>query len=139
MTEMHDPKVLAFRMQRLRKTPRNWTYWIAGFTAANGIFLIMHHDVVILAGLILPFAIPGAALHLVAAAILAAIAYASRVIPRILIVPLIAYIADTLFAFYVKSWSGLAMHLAVFAFIGFSFLGVRALKALEAKQKSVDC
>ncbi|UUC49762.1 hypothetical protein NOX82_28465 [Pseudomonas citronellolis] len=139
MTETHDPKVLAFRMQRLRKAPRNWTYWVAGFTAANGIFLIMHHDVVILAGLILPFAIPGAALHLVAAAILAAIAYASKTIPRILIVPLAVYIADTLFAFYVQSWAGLAMHLVVFAFIGFSFRGVRAIKALEAKQKSVDC
>ncbi|MDF3931349.1 hypothetical protein [Pseudomonas citronellolis] len=139
MTDVNDPKVLAFRMQRLRKAPRNWAYWVAGFTAANGVFLSLHHDVMVLAGFVSPFAIPGAAPHFVVALILGVIAYASNSFPKILIVPLVAYVVDTLFALYVRSWPGLAMHLVVFAFLGFSFIGMRALKALEAKQKSVSC
>lgn len=137
MNESHDPKVIAFRMQRLRKAPRNWTYWIAGFTAANGILLAMHYDVMVLAGFVSPFGIPGTAPHLIVAAILGAIAYASNKFPKILVVPLAAYIADTLFTLYAQSWPGLAMHLVVFAFLGIAFLGMRALKALELKQAGI--
>ena len=137
MTEAQDPKVLEFRMQRLRKAPRNWTYWVAGFTAANGIFLAMEHDIMILAGFALPFAIPGSAPHLVIAAILGAFAYASNRIPKILFIPLVAYTVDTAFTAYAQLWSGLAMHLVVLAFIGFSFVGIRALKTLQAQQAQV--
>ncbi len=137
MTETQDPKVLAFRMQRLRKAPRNWTYWVAGFTAANGLFLAMQHDFMILAGLAFPFAIPGATPHVIAAASVAAIAYFSSRAPKLLILSLVVYVVDTLFTAYVQLWSGLAMHLVVFAFLGFSFLGIRALKALQAQQNGV--
>ena len=124
-------------MQRLRKAPRNWTYWVAGFTAANGIFLAMQHDFMILAGLALPFGIPGATSHLIAAVIFGAIAYTSNKLPKLLLIPLVAYIADTLFTVYVQLWSGLAMHLVVLAFVGFSFFGIRALKMLQTQHNGV--
>jgi uncharacterized membrane protein len=124
-------------MQRLRKAPRNWTYWVAAFTAANGIFLAMQHDIMVLAGFALPFAIPGPVPHLIIAAILVAFAYASKKIPKLLLIPLVAYIVDTAFTAYGQLWSGLAMHLVVLAFIGFSFMGIRALKTLQTQQARV--
>ena len=124
-------------MQRLRKAPRNWTYWVAGFTAANGLFLAMQHDFMILAGLVSPFAIPGTAPHLIAAAVLGAIAYFSSRFPRLLVLSLVIYFADMLFAAYAELWSGLVMHLVVLTFVGFSFLGIRSLKALQAQQNRV--
>lgn len=138
MTEAQDPKVLEFRMQRLRKAPRNWTYWVSAFTAANGIFLAMQYDIMILAGFALPLAIPGPVPHLIIAAILIAFAYASSKVPKILFVPLAAYIVDTVFTAYAQLWAGLAMHLVVLAFIGFSFLGIRALKTLQAQTSRID-
>lgn len=121
-------------MDRLRKAPRNWTYWVAAFTAANGIFLAMQHDIMILAGFALPFALPGPAPHLTVAAVLAALGYASSKAPKILFIPLAGYVVDIAFTAYAQLWSGLAMHLAVLAFIGFSFMGIRALKTLQAQQ-----
>ncbi len=124
-------------MQRLRKAPRNWTYWIAGFTAANGLFLAMQHDFMVLAGLASPFAIPGATPHLIAAAAFGAIAYFSSRFPKLPILSLVVYVADMLFTAYVQLWSGLVMHLVVLVFVGFSFLSMRALKALQAQQSGV--
>ena len=124
-------------MQRLRKAPRNWTYWVAGFTAANGIFLALQHDFMILAGLALPFAIPGTTPHLAAAVIFGLLAYFSGKFPKLLILPLAVYVADALFTAYAQLWSGLVMHLVVLAFVGFSFLGIRALKNLQAQQTGV--
>ena len=138
MAEDQDPKVLEFRMQRLRKAPRNWTYWIAGFTAANGIFLAIQHDITIIAGLALPFAISGPAPHLIAGAILAVIAYTSSKLPELLFIPLVTYIIDTCFAAYAQLWSGVFMHLVVLAFVGFSFVGIRALQTAQAKQNEVS-
>ena len=138
MTEAHDPKVLEFRVHRLRKAPRNWTYWVAAFTAANGIFTAMQHNITILAGFALPFAIPGSVPHLAIAAILATLAYASNKVPKILFIPFAAYVVDTTFTMFAQLWSGLAMHLVVLAFIGFSFMGIRALKTLQAQQSRVD-
>jgi len=137
MTEAHDPKVLEFRMHRLRKAPRNWTYWVAAFTAANGIFLAMQHDIMILAGFALPFAIPRPAAHFTIAAVLVALAYASNKAPKILFIPLVAYVVDAVFTMYAQLWSGLAMHLVVLAFIGLSFMGIRALRTLQAQQSRV--
>ena len=134
MTDSQDPKVLEFRMQRLRKAPRNWTYWVAGFTAANGVFLALQHDIMILAGFALPFGIPGPAPHLISAAVLGGIAYASSKLQKLLLIPLVAYLVDTFFTAYAALWSGLIMHLIVLALVGSSFLGIRALKTLQAQK-----
>jgi hypothetical protein len=137
VTDNQGPKVLEFRMQRLRNAPRNWTYWVAGFTAANGIFLAMQHDLMILAGFALPFGIPGPAPHLISAAILGGIAYASNNFKKLLFIPFAAYLVDTFFSAYASLWSGLIMHLVVLALAGSSFLGIRALKTLQAQQSGV--
>ena len=138
MTQSQGPKVLEFRMQRLRKAPRNWTYWVAGFTAANGLFLILQHDVMILAGLALPFVVPGPFPHLMVAILFGAIAYVSNKIPKILIISFIIYLGDTVFTAYVQLWSGLVLHLVVLAFVGLSFLGARALKNLMVRQNGAE-
>lgn len=133
MAEANDPKVLEFRMQRLRKAPRSWTYWVAGFTAVNGMFVAVQQDITILAGLAFPFILPGAVAHLIAAAAFALVAYLSNTRPQLLIAPLVIYVADALFTAYAGIWSGLVMHVFVLAFVGFSFLGIRALRNLQAQ------
>ncbi len=130
----NDQSVLDFRAQRLRRAPRNWTYWVAGFTAVNGLFLVMQQDFMILAGLVAPFAMPGAAPHLVAAGLFAAMAYLSTRLPKILIIAVIIYIADAIFAASAQLWAGVVMHAVVLGIVGFTFVGLRAVKALQAQQ-----
>jgi hypothetical protein len=128
-----DPKILEFRLQRFKKAPRNWTFWVAGFTVANGVFLSLQHDIMILAGLVYPFSYPGSMPHYISALFIAAFAVASFKTPKILLVPLGVYVADMLYAAHLEIWSGFAMHVVVLVFICIIFIGIRSVKDLQAR------
>ena len=129
MSPIQDPNVIAFRIERMRRAPRNWTYWIALFTALNGVFLALQQDFLILAGLVVPFVISATAVpHFIAAAVFAALAYVS-LRSRASLVPAAAiYALDAALAAYAGLWAGVVMHLVVFAFVGMALAGARQLE-----------
>jgi hypothetical protein len=132
MNTSQSPEVLAFRIERLRKGPRNWTYWIAAFTALNGVFLLLTQDFVILAGLVFPFAAPGTWSHFLAAAVLVGIGHFGHKIRPLLLVGLSVYLLDTIFAGYLQLWSGVVMHVVVLILIALALSVATALAKRQA-------
>jgi len=127
-----DPNVLAYRIERLRKGPRNWIFWVALFTALNGVFLALGQDVMILAGLVVPFAWAGWSAHLFAALLLSGLAYFARKVNALALVGVSIYVLDTVFAVIAKLWSGVIMHVVILLFMALTLNAARVL----AKQQS---
>ena len=128
MDNLQDKSVLAFRLNRFRNAPRNWTYWIAAFTAFNGLFILLNQDFFIGAGLISPMILATPVLHFIAAVLLAAIAYISDQARSILWASLVIYSLDTIFAIYIKHWFGVVMHIVLMSFVGIAIVRGRQLK-----------
>lgn len=119
--------VRAYRVERMRRAPRNWTYWVAFFTLLNGVFLGIGQDILILAGLVAPFLVGGAWPHFVAALVLAALAFHAVKLRWLLIIGLLVYVADAILAIYLGLWAGMVMHILVLVFVGFALLTARSL------------
>jgi hypothetical protein len=129
--------VTAFRVERMRRAPRNWTYWVAFFTLLNGVFLAAGQDVLILAGLVFPFLLGSAWPHFLLAVFFAALAYFSAHSRGLLVAGLVIYVTDALLAAYLDLWAGLVMHIVVLAFVGMALAGARQLsKQLEPATQS---
>lgn len=131
MSAADSPEVLEFRINRVKRAPRNWTYWVAAFTAANGVSLEAHQDFMIPAGLTLPYTIPGGASHFIVAAVLVGLAVASKKAPALLYVAAVIYIADTALSAYLSIWLSVVMHFVVMMFV---FMGLWAAKLLAKKR-----
>ena len=123
-----DRSVSEFRLKSLRSAPKRWTLWVGLFTAANGVFLTFEHDVVILAGLVLPFLLSGPLPHLVAGCAFVALSAFMERSPAVAWVPLNVYALDLALAAYQGWWSGVVMHLVVLAFVGFALFSARSLE-----------
>lgn len=134
MSSVQHGSVTEFQANRASGAPRRWTYWVALFTAVNGFLLLSGQDLTFLAGLVAPFAFAGATSHFVAAALFAAIAYASLRYRPILLAALVLYLADTAFAAYSTLWSGVIMHVVVLALVGIAVTAGRRLKAQLAAE-----
>lgn len=134
MSESQNESVISFRVERMRRAPRNWTYWVAFFTFLNGLFLLIGQDFLILAGLVAPFLLTAAWPHFAAAAVFAALAYFSSKFRALLAVGLAIYIADTLLAAYLGLWSGFVMHLVVLVLVSIALVGSRRLAKQLAPQ-----
>ena len=112
----------------MRRAPRNWTYWVAVFTAINGVFLALQQDFLVLAGLVVPFVISTTSTpHFIAAAVFAALAYGSSRSRAALVPALAIYVLDAGLAAYAGLWAGVVMHLLVLAFVGIALTGARQL------------
>ena len=85
MVDEQDPKVVEFRIRRIRRAPRNWTYWISVFTAVNALLIWLGEDTVILAGLVGPFMASGPLPHVIMALLFLALARFSERFPQLLI------------------------------------------------------
>ena len=136
MTSPQTPDVVAFRIQRLRNAPRNWCYWVAAFTAVNGLFSVAQSNIVIPAGLIFPYAVRGIWLHFVAAIVLVTVGYFGRSRQALFGIALVLYVIDAALAAYLRLWIGVSMHIVVLAFVGMALNGVRVLQKqlLSAQQ-----
>jgi hypothetical protein len=134
VSQSQSESVISFRVERMRRAPRNWTYWVAFFTFLNGLFLLIGQDILILAGLIAPFLLPTASSHFIAAAVFAALAYFSSRLRALLAIGLVIYIADTLLAAYLGLWSGFVMHVVVLALVGIALSVARRLARQLASQ-----
>lgn len=110
--------VMSFRIERMRRAPRNWIYWIALFTLLNGIFLLIGQDFLVLAGLVVPFLLQAAWPHFAAAIVFAAFAYFSSQSRALLPVGFVIYVGDALLAAYIGLWAGVIMHFVVLALVG---------------------
>ena len=131
--------MIAFRIERMRRAPRNWTHWIALFTALNGVFLALQQDFLILAGLVVPFVVSeSAAPHFIAAAVFAALAYASSRSRGALIPAAAIYVLDAALAAYAGLWAGVVMHLVVFAFVGMALAGARQLEKQRPAASAIE-
>ena len=128
MDNHQDKNILEFRLNRIRNAPRNWAYWVAFFTALNGLFVLIDQDIVIGAGLIFPFIIPTPTLHFISAGILALISYLSSRVRSILWVSLIVYVLDTIFSAYFQFWFASIMHIVVIFLVGIALISGRQLK-----------
>ena len=113
--------------------PRRWTYWIAAFTAINGVLLLANQDLTFLVGLVVPFAFSGAAPHFIAAAVVASLAFLSSKSRSLLLVGLLLYVADTLFSAYLNLWSGVIMHVVV---LGLTAVAIGTGRRLNAQLAS---
>jgi hypothetical protein len=122
-----DPAVIAFRLQRMRNAPRNWCWWVAAFTAVNGVVGLTQSDVLILAGLVIPFAVQGTWAHFAGAAVLGVVGYLGQQHRSLFVVALIAYILDAALAALLGFWSGVVMHIVVLALVGIALNGARLL------------
>jgi len=130
---------MEFQAKRASGAPRRWTYWVAVFTAVNGLLLLAQQDLTFLAGLVVPFAFNGALPHFVGAAILAVIAYLSTKYRGILLIGLLLYVADTLFSAYLRLWSGVIMHAIVLALVAISIgIGRKLETQLASKADGSD-
>jgi hypothetical protein len=123
-----DRSVSEFRLKNLRSAPKRWTLWVGLFTAANGAFLTFEHDVVILAGLVLPFLLSGPLPHLIAGCAFVALSAFIERSPAVAWVPLNVYVLDLALAAYQGWWSGVVMHVVVFAFVGLALFSARSLE-----------
>lgn len=131
MSTADSPEVLEFRINRVKRAPRNWTYWVAAFTAVNGVSLEAHQDFMIPAGLTLPYSIPGASSHFIVAAVLAGLALISKKAPVLLYVSAAIYLADTALSAYLSIWLSVVMHFVVMMFV---FMALTAARLLEKKR-----
>ena len=130
--------VTEYQANRMAGAPRRWTYWVALFTAVNGILLLAGQDLTFLAGLVAPFVFDGSAPHFIAAAVFAALAYASSRARWILIVPLVLYIADTALSAYFALWAGVVMHAIVLGLVAISMAAGHRLNAqLSSRNENV--
>jgi hypothetical protein len=130
--------VLAFQAARTAGAPRRWTYWVAVFTAINGTLLLTEMDLTFLAGLVAPFTIAGPAPHFAAAVVFAGLAFASRFSSWILLIPLLAYLADIALAAHHALWAGVVMHLVVLGLVGLALAAGRYLRTQAASDETRD-
>ena len=128
MTTNQSADVTQFRLERLKRAPRNWCYWVAAFTAINGVLAGMQSDTTILAGMVVPYLIGGVGAHFSFAIILAGIGYFGQAHRKLYLVSLVAYILDALLAVVVELWAGLAMHIVVLVFVAVALNGARLLQ-----------
>src|SRR5262245_22397219 len=119
MAQTDSPDVLAFRLERLLKAPRNWCSWVAVFTAMNGVFLLTKSEVLIPAALIFAYA-AGPWLHFVAATVLATLGYLGQSMRGLYVVALVIYVLDAVFCAFGALWFGVVVHAIVLAFVGFA-------------------
>jgi hypothetical protein len=132
MNLSQSPDVVAFRLQRMRKAPRNWCYWVAAFTAVNGLLVLTQPDVLFLAGFVFPYIIEGAWLHFASAVALAAVGHFGQANRILYAMALVIYVLDATFAGYVQMWSGVVMHVVVLAFVALAFKGARLLEKQQS-------
>ncbi len=133
MSDATSPEVMAFRIERIKRAPRNWTYWIALFTATNGICFATNSDFMIPAGLTLPFSIYSPLPHFLAAALFAALAFGSKKFQPLLYLGAAIYLLDTAFSVYLQIWMSVVMHCVVIAFVVFALGAAKGLAAQQAK------
>jgi hypothetical protein len=136
MTSPDSPEALAFRLERLSKAPRNWCFWVAAFTAMNGVFLLTKSAVLIPAALIFPYA-AGLWLHFVSGAVLATMGYLGQSMRGMYVVALVIYLLDAVFCAFGDLWFGVVVHAIVLALVGFALNGVRIVKRQMSAQSTV--
>lgn len=127
----NSPEVLAFRLDRMRRAPRNWATWIGAFTLINGLLMITQTDMVFLAGLVAPFMLGSGLAHLGAGATLLLMA---RAVPGSLWGPyvvLMLYAVDTVLSGVLGLWTGVLMHVVVFGFLGFAWMAKQGLEHMH--------
>lgn len=133
MNEPVDARVLAYRIGKLRKAPREWIICVAVFTAMNGLLLALNQIVSIPAGLVSAYAFPGSPAHWVAALSFAALGYFAKFHRSLLVAAGGIYLLDTVFAVYLQSWVAVLMHAAVFVLVAINLNGLRLLKRQLAR------
>jgi uncharacterized membrane protein YhhN len=134
----NDPAVVAYRIERLRKGPRNWLFGVALCTALNGLWLSLGQDLVVLAGLVLPFLTPDHTAHFIAAAILAAVAYFAKGLGPLTMIGVLIYVLDTVLAAYLQLWLGVIMHVVVLLFMAMTVYGARLLEKQQRQGSAVQ-
>lgn len=132
-----SPDVLAFRLERVRRAPRNWALLVSAFTLINGGLVLFGADVVFLAGLVAPFLIGGWITHFAAGATLLLIARVSSDSMRGAYAVLGLYALDAVLAGVLGLWSGVAMHAFVFLMLGLARIAVASLgrQLREARER----
>lgn len=128
MNEPQDANVLAYRVGKLRKAPREWIICVAVFTAMNGLLLALHQIVSIPAGLVGAYAFPGLLAHWVAALSFALLGYLVKFHRSWLVAAGAIYLLDTVFAVYLQSWVAVLMHVTVFVLVAINLNALRLLK-----------
>ena len=126
---VEDPQVLLYRYQRMKNSPNNWLFWIALFSALNGIFIATSQTIALSAALVVPALFAGPVPHIVAAGVLAGLAAAGRhKWPLLTYAGLGIYALDTLYVLSNNLHSALFMHAIVLGFIAFTLWRTRALE-----------
>lgn len=74
----NDVQLLLYRYQRMKNSPNNWLFWIALFSALNGIFITTSQAIGLSAAMVIPGLFAGPVPHFVAAAVLAGLGVAGR-------------------------------------------------------------
>lgn len=123
--------VLAFRLEKIRRAPRNWATWICLFTFSNGVLIFIQSDIIFLGGLVAPFLIGGWWPHVGAAATALLLA---RAVPGSMWGPytvLSLYALDTVLSAIMGLWAGVFMHLLLLAMCGMARLGQAGLERLH--------
>ena len=123
-----DATVLAYRIGRLRKAPREWIICVAVFTAMNGLLLVLHEIVSVPAGLVSAYAFPGSLAHWVAALSFATLGYFAKFHRSLLVAAGVIYLLDTVFAVSIRSWVAVLMHATVFVLVAINLTMLRLLK-----------
>lgn len=123
-----SPDVLAFRLERVRRAPRNWALLVSAFTVINGGLVLFGADVLFLAGLVAPFLVGGWITHFAAGVTLLLIARVSSESMRGAYVVLALYALDAVLAGVLGLWSGVAMHAFVFLMLGLARIAVVSLE-----------
>lgn len=126
---VNDPRFLLHRYQRMKNSPNNWLFWIALFSALNGIFMATSQGIVLSAALVVPSLLAGPLPHLIAAAVLAGLAAAGRrKWPVLTFAGLGVYALDSLYALLNNLQSALLMHAIVLGFIAFTLWRTKVLE-----------
>jgi hypothetical protein len=128
MSAAQSPELMQFRVERMRRAPRNWCFWVAAFTAVNGILVGVQSDMTILAGFVVPYLIGGVEPHLAVAIILAVIGHFGQSNRSLYLIALVAYALDAVLAGALRLWAGLFMHVLIFVFIAIALNGARILQ-----------
>jgi hypothetical protein len=128
MSAAQSSEVIQFRLERVRRAPRNWCYWVAAFTAVNGIFVGVQSGMMILAGFVAPYFIGGVGPHFAFAITLVAIGHFGQAKRPLYLIALIAYVLDALLAVILQLSSGLVMHVVVVSFVAVALNAARLLQ-----------
>jgi len=128
MSAAQSPELMQFRVERMRRAPRNWCFWVAAFTAVNGILVGVQSDMTILAGFVVPYLIGGVGPHLAVAIILAVIGYFGQTKRPLYLIALVAYALDAMLAGILQLWAGLFMHVVILVFVAIALNGARLLQ-----------